>query len=311
MVYPRRRDVLLAPAALRGTGLQPVARQAEPPASGAALPQVKLGAHSVSRLIVGGNPVSGNSHFSAQLSREMVDYFTAAHVKKLLQECEQAGINTWQSRGDRHIMRLLHEYRLEGGRIQWIAQTASEFADPPRNVREIAACQPVGIYHHGSRTDRLWAAGQIEQARELLKVIRQTGALVGLGTHIPEVIDHAESRAWDVDFYMTCVYNISRSREEAERLAGRKVAEELFWDPDREQMLARVRQTPKPCLIFKVYGASRKCGSAEEMLAALRLAFRYAKPGDAVVIGMFPKRTEQVRENCRLVVEAIKQSRSA
>jgi hypothetical protein len=101
-----RREVMAGAAALAGQG----------PA-----PQVKLGPHAVSRLIVGGNPVSANSHLSSKMSREMLDYFTAASVKKLLSECEQAGINTWQSRGDRHIMRLLHEYRLDGGRIQWIA----------------------------------------------------------------------------------------------------------------------------------------------------------------------------------------------
>ena len=275
------------------------------------LPTVHLGPHTVSRLIVGGNPVSANSHLSGQMSREMLDYFTAANVKKLLRDCEQAGIDTWQSRGDRHIMRLLHEYRLEGGRIQWIAQTASEFADISRNIRDIAARRPLGIYHHGSQTDKFWAAGKIEQANEMLKVIRQTGAQVGLGTHIPEVIDYVESKAWDLDFYMTCVYNLSRTTEEAERVAGRKVQGEFFWDPDREKMLARVRQTSKPCLIFKVYGASRKCGSPEQMLGALRLVFRYAKPSDSVVIGMFPKYQEQVRENCRLVMEALAQTQSS
>ena len=268
MVSPTRREALLTPALLA----------AQP----AALPQVKLGPHSVSRLIVGGNPVSGNSHVSSQLSREMMDYFSAANVKKLLQECEQAGINTWQSRGDRHIIRLLREYRLEGGRIQWIAQTASELADQPRHVRDLASQKPIGIYHHGSRTDQLWQAGQIEQARDLLKVMRDVGVQVGLGTHIPEVIDYVESKAWDVDFYMTCVYNVSRSPEEARQLAGRALrqpssvpprgggaADEAaartedyrFWDPDREKMLERVRKTSKPCLIFKVYAASRKCGS--------------------------------------------------
>ena len=275
------------------------------------LPQVRLGPHSVSRLIVGGNPVSGFSHFSGELSREMVDYFTAANVKGLLRACEAAGINTWQSRGDKHIMRLLHEYRLEGGRIQWIAQTASEFADIPRNIREIAALRPLGIYHHGAQTDRFWAAGKIEQAREMLKVIRQTGVQVGLGTHVPEVIDYAESKAWDLDFYMTCVYNLSRTREEAERVAVLRVESELFWDPDREKMLARVRQTSKPCLVFKVYGAGRKCGSATDMAEALGLVFRHAKPSDAAVIGMFPKRKEQVRENCRLVARAIRQAQGA
>ncbi len=276
--------------------------------SEAALPMVKLGPHTVSRLIVGGNPISGNSHVSPALSREMVDYFTAANVKRLLAECERAGINTWQSRGDRHIMRLLHEYRLEGGRIQWIAQTASEYADIARNIREIAAYQPIGIYHHGTQTDRFWAAGKIEQAREMLKVIRDTGRLVGLGTHIPEVVDYVESKGWDLDFYMTCVYNLSRPRAEAERLAGGNFEGEFFYDPDRERMLERVRQTTKPCLIFKVYGASRLCGSLQQMREALRLVFRYAKPGDCVVIGMFPKYKEQVRENCRLLAEVLGQA---
>jgi hypothetical protein len=76
-------------------------------------------------------------------------------------------------------------------------------------------------------------------------------------------------------------------------------------------MLARVRQTSKPCLVFKVYGAGRKCGSATEMAEALGLVFRHAKPSDAAVIGMFPKRKEQVRENCRLVARAIRQAQGA
>lgn len=276
-------------------------------AATSSLPTVKFGSHTVSKLIVGGNPVSGNSHASREFSREMTDYFSAANVKKLLRDCEQAGINTWQSRGDIHIRRLLHEYRLEGGRIQWIAQTASEYASIPRNIQDAAAAGAIAIYHHGSKTDSLWKAGNIEEAREMLKVMRQAGVQVGLGTHIPEVIDYVESKAWDVDFYMTCVYNLSRPRADAAKLAGGKLEGEFFWDPDREPMLERVRQTRKPCLIFKVYAASRKCGSREQMLDTLRLAFRYAKPTDCVVIGMFPKHKEQVQENCALVAEALRQ----
>lgn len=293
-----RRQMLLAGLA---QGLAGRAQDTAP----ASLPRVKLGSQNVSRLIVGGNPISGYSHVSDELSREMRDYFTAARVKELLRECERAGINTWQSRGDRHVMRLLNEYRLEGGRLQWIAQTASEMGDIPRNIREIAGYGPIGIYHHGAQTDRFWAAGKMELAREMLKAIRQTGLLAGLGTHIPEVIDHVESKGWDLDFYMTCVYNVSRPKDEAERLAGRPVEGELFWDPDRERMLEKVRQTAKPCLIFKVYGAGRKCGSREQRLEALRLVFRYAKPSDCVVIGMFPKHTEQVKENARLLAEVL------
>lgn len=299
MGHLTRRAVLLATPAAAAAGLAPP------------MPTVRLGGHTVSRLIVGGNPISANSHVSSSLSGEMRDYFTSANTKKLLAACERAGINTWQSRADRHIMRLLHEYRQEGGRIQWIAQTASEYGDLKRNLGEAAALRPVGIYHHGAQTDHHWLLGRIADTREALKAIRDTGAQVGLGTHIPEVVDYVESKGWDLDFYMTCVYNLSRTPEEAAAIAGQPVKGELFWDPDRERMLKRVSQTTKPCLIFKVYGASRHCATAAARHAAVKLAFQYAKPTDAVVIGMFPKYQEQVEENCRLVIQSSTEGQSA
>jgi hypothetical protein len=268
------------------------------------MPRVRIGKYEFSRLIVGGNPISGNSHQPGQASREMRDYFSTENVKKLLRASEQAGINTWQSRGDRHIMRLLNEYRLDGGKLQWVAQTASELADIPRNIRECASMGAAGVYHHGTATDRLWNEGKMEEVRSRLKVMRDTGVLAGLASHIPAVIDYVESNNWDLDFYMTCLYNLSRSREEASRLAGRKIDEEFFWEPDREEMLKRVRATRKPCFIFKVYGAGRRCQTAADMRAAMRQVFEYAKPSDCVIIGMYPKLKEQVRENCALVIDA-------
>jgi len=239
MEHLTRRSLLLSAPALAAAA----------PAS--TMPTVRLGDQTLSRLIVGGNPVSANSHVSNALSGEMRDYFTSANTKKLLAACERAGINTWQSRADRHIMRLLYEYRQEGGRIQWIAQTASEYGDLKRNLGEASALRPTGIYHHGSQTDKYWMSGRIDETREALKAIRQTGAQVGLGTHIPEVVDYAESKGWDFDFYMTCVYNLSRTPEEAAKVAGRPVKGEYFHDPDREMMLQRVSKTAKPCLIFR------------------------------------------------------------
>jgi hypothetical protein len=278
MNLTRRQTLLGAAASLAAPG---------------AIATVPFGEARISRLIVGGNPVSGTSHLSNELSREMVDYFSAENVKRLLRDCERNGINVWQSRGDRHILRVLHEYRQEGGRIQWIGQTASEI-DFQRNLPEMAAARPLGIYHHGSRTDRAWAAGSIDQVRENLRAIRQTGTRVGLGTHIPEVIDYVESKDWDLDFYMACVYNVSRTE------GGR----EVFRDADRIEMLKRVRQTRRQCLVFKVYGATRHCASPETLLAALRLVAESAKPQDAVVIGMFPKDKDQVAENRRLFLAA-------
>jgi hypothetical protein len=264
---------------------------------------VKFGLASICRLVVGGNPVSGYSHMSETLNSEMLDYFTASNVKKLLRDCEQAGINAWQSRADRFVMRILREYRSEGGRIEWIAQTASELGDIDRNIKEIAAAGAIAAYNHGANTDALWKSGKMEVVHDRLKVMRQAGLRVGLGTHTPEVIDYVESKDWDVDFYMTCVYNMSRSKQDAEKLAGGSVEGEFFYEPDRKQMLERVRKASKQCLIFKVYGAGRRCRSQEDMRRALSEVFEYAKPADVVVIGMFPKYKDQVAEDCRLVKE--------
>lgn len=308
MTSPTRRSLLFAVPAFASPSLSaqdlPVSNATSGATGQPAMAMVQLGRYRVSRLIVGGNPISANSHVSDAVSADMRDYFTSTNTKRLLAACERAGINTWQSRADRHILRLLHEYRQEGGRIQWIAQTASEYASLRRNLSEASAARPIAIYHHGSQTDKLWMDGKREAIGEAMQAIRQTGALVGLGTHIPEVVDHAESKGWDIDFYMTCVYNLSRTAEEAARLTGRPVKGELFWDPDREKMLERVRRVSKPCLIFKVYGATRHCATPQARRAALQLTFRYAKPADAVVIGMFPKYQEQVVENCRLVMES-------
>ena len=296
MNLSRRQALLTAVAG-------PVALGAKSPAD---MPTVPFGKGRISRLIVGGNTVSGTSHWTPEMDREMVDYFTSENIKRMLRNCERSGINTWQSRADKHIIRMLHEYRQEGGSVHWVAQTASEITDTARNVRDIMSEKPLGIYHHGSRTDRMWDAGKIDEVKEALKMFRDAGVQVGLGTHIPAVIDYAEDKGWDVDFYMACVYNISRPREEMDRLAGGKAPSELFWDPDRVEMLKRVRKTSKQCLIFKVYGATRHCQSRERMLAALKLVFENAKPNDAIVVGMFPKRKEQVAENCELCVEAIR-----
>jgi hypothetical protein len=259
-------------------------------------PQAEFGAERLSRLIVGGNPVSGNSHVSSALDQQMADYFTAANVKKMLRQCEEAGINTWQSRGDRHILRLLREYRNEGGTMHWIAQTASEFADFRGNVRNIAAGKPLGIYLHGALTDRLYQGGQFAEVHERLKMIREAGVRTGLGTHIPEVIDECEERGWSVDFYMTSLYNLSRPR-----VAGK----EHFVEEDRARMLERVRATRRQCLIFKVYGATRRCRGEDDMRAALREAFAAAKRDDCVILGMYPKDSDQVAQNARLVREVL------
>lgn len=267
------------------------------------LPTIRIGEHDFTRLIIGGNPFSGGSHFSPELDRAFMDYYTNANIVAALLEAEHHGINTFLGRGDRHIQRALREYRNAGGTLQWIAQTASELRDLPGHIRQVASAGAVGIYHHGSRTDALWNEGRLDEVRELLKVIRDCGVLVGLGTHHPEVIVYAEEQDWDLDFYMASMYTLGGHRSADGYVASGGTPNEIYDDADREAMAAVLRGTVKPCLAFKILAAGRKCTSAQEVREAFRWSFANIKATDAVVVGMYQEHLNQVAMNAALTRE--------
>jgi hypothetical protein len=270
------------------------------------LPTVRLGSIQITRLIIGGNPFCGVSHQSKSKSREMVEFFTADKVVETLQHAEALGINTFQGRGDFHrVMYWLELFKRQGGNLHWIAQTASEMHSIPQNIRVIAAAGADAIYHHGSETDGLWKQDKKELVRERLKVIRDTGCAVGLGTHMPEVIEYAEERDWDVDFYMACFYNLSRIDRHSALVDAGPEQPEPFYDEDPRHMCKTIRATDKTCLAFKILGAGRRCGTQEEVAGTFRYAFSSIKEKDAVVVGVYPRHEDQIALNVRYALDAI------
>ncbi len=266
------------------------------------LPTIDLCGHRVSRLICGGNPLSAISHFSREMDDDMLHYYIMPNLQALLEMCWKNGINTVQSRGDRHQMRMIMEHRERGGRMNWIAQTASEFADIPANVAEIARFKPIVIYNHGTHTDSNWHAGKMDAVLDVINVIHDHGLPAGVGTHIPEVVTWIEEKGWPVDFYMCCFHNLARGYKSAP-VTARRAKEDIYLPEDPPKMTAVMRATGKPCLGFKFLAASRNCTTE----AATREAFKYAygniKPQDALVAGMFQKYRNQVAENSKLARE--------
>ncbi len=269
------------------------------------LPTFDLCGKKVTRLICGGNPFSGYSHVSAELDREMIEFYTMPALQATLAECLKNGVNTFQSRGDRHQMRMFLEHRLAGGAIQWIAQTASEFADHRANILEICRYKPIAIYHHGTHTDNSWHTGQIDAVRDLVKFIKDQGLPAGIGTHIPAVIEHAEEHGWETDFYMGCFYNLARQYKSAPAADQNAYARDKFPKEDPAAMAKVLRAVKKPCIAFKIMAASRNCASPESTRAAFEFAFDHIKPGDGVDVGMLQKHKNQVAENAQTVREVL------
>jgi hypothetical protein len=223
----------------------------------------------------------------------------------LLDECLRHGINTVQTRGDRFTMRMYLEHRENGGQIQWLAQTASEFRDIPANIDEIVSYKPIAIYHHGTHTDNSWHLGTIDEVADYLKCIHDHGLPAGIGTHIPEVVEYAEEHGWETDFYMCCFYNLARGYKSAPAVERHSYERERYPEADPPRMTAVMRQVQKPCLGFKLMAANRKCGTPESVREQFENAFANIKPIDGAVVGMFPKYSNQVEENARYVREIL------
>lgn len=88
------------------------------------LPKVNFFGTQVTRLVLGDNPFTGHSYIpEIHSGDEMMDYYTAENCVKALFEAENNGINTYIALADPFILRVLRQYRNEGGKMKIIFQT--------------------------------------------------------------------------------------------------------------------------------------------------------------------------------------------
>jgi len=290
---PSRRRLLQSAAALAAT------RPGLAAASGT-LPTVRLGKYEITRLIIGSNPFNGYSYGIPSLSLHMREWFTPERVCEVLRSAQRNGINTHQFSYSPRALADFKRYQDGGGTLQWLLLGGGEMKDNPALIPEIARLKPIGIVHHGGVTDQRFRAGEHEKVRDFLKRVRDTGVLAGMSTHNPAHIEYAEEHGWETDFYMGCFHRLSRTAEETRKMLGELPLGEVFLEGDPARMCRVIRQTPKTCLGFKILGAGRAAESRGGLEKAFRFAFENIKPRDAVIVGMYPRFKDEVRENAAL-----------
>ncbi|MGP8247033.1 MAG: hypothetical protein ACLQVN_21260 [Bryobacteraceae bacterium] len=272
-----------------------IAAAGVPLAAATPLPTVPLGKYEITRLVIGSNPFYGYSHSSRALDRHMREWNTSENVCAALQEAERNGVNTFQTNGNERAVTDLRLYREQGGKLQVIAL----IREKPEEA--VAAMRPMAVSHHGEVTDALFRQQKMDDVREFTRRARQTGVLVGVSTHKPEVIESIEERGWDVDFYMGCAYNRTRTPDEIRKLLGQLPlpANEVYLEKDPERMFAVMRRTRKTCFAFKILAAGRSAGSPESLDTAFEAAFAGIKPGDCVIVGAYQRFKNEIEENAQ------------
>lgn len=261
------------------------------------LPQIRFGKYQLARLICGSNPFNAGSHLSGFVNREMKVFFTPEQLGKTLRRCQAVGINCWQISGLVNLA-AYRRFSDEGGRMHLIS-----LGRDPAELPTLARVGCIGVAHHGEVTDQLFKAGKLDQVHEFLQRVRDAGMMAGVSTHMPAVVEAIESKGWEPDYYMTCVYERNRSPDELRKLIGRVPipSNEVYFEEDPPRMYEAIRNAKRPCLAFKILAAGRVCDRKEGVERAFREAFQAIKPSDAVIVGIYDRYSDQPAENAALV----------
>jgi hypothetical protein len=262
------------------------------------VPKMKFGNVEIGRLVLGCNPLSGFSHFNRAYDGLMQDWFTVERACEVMHHAESYGINAFQYSSKGRSPQDWDRFLSEGGKMHLIAGD-SDGDGPEAMVRKL---KPLALHRQGEVVDVAYRNGTMNQVRDWCRRARDTGVMVGVATHKPEVIALIEEQGWDVDYFAGCVYNRTRSDEEWKKLLNGELIEmsrEIYVQSDPPRMYKIMRQTAKPCFAFKILAAGRIAGDG--IVQAFSNAFASIKPIDGVWVGVFPRDKDQIRQNAEIV----------
>ncbi len=260
-------------------------------------PKSKIGSVLISRLICGGNLISGFAHSRdlIYVSRWLKEYFTDEKVFRTFALCEAEGINTAILRLDQNTLRILRAYWKErGGKIQWVAQIDIRDNDLDTAVKQAADNGAVGAFTHGGAGDDFVRQGKVALLGEAVQAIKARGLIAGVAGHSLEVAKSCEAAGFKPDFFMK-TYNSKRYWS-----AGPTPRNDSVWEETPEETKAFMEKVNRPWIAYKVLGA----GAIHP-----REGFRYAyyNGADFVCAGMF---YFQIQEDAAFARDAIEKAKS-
>jgi hypothetical protein len=274
----------------------PPAVPSSPAAPASPFPTGKIGKLEVSRLIGGGNLISGFAH-----SRDLIyvspllkRYFTDEKVLETLALCAAQGLNTMILRVDDDTLRIVRKFRAQGGTLQWIAQVKLPSGDPWADIRRAVEAGAVGCYVHGGVGDSCVAEGRVEVLGEAVEFIKRQGVVAGIAGHDLAVHRACEEARLRPDFYMK-TFNSKRYWS-----AGPMPRLDSVWEETPEETRDFMAEVEVPWIAYKVLGAG-----AIHPDQGFRYAFENG--ADFLCVGMFDF---QVAEDVDLARRAIAGARS-
>ena len=256
----------------------------------------RVGSVSISRLICGGNLISGYAH-----SRDLIyvspllkHYHTEAKVMETWALCEEHGVDTMIAyAGDRHAVSLYRKYRKRGGRIQYLAQINPD----PRNLRaavtEALEADAVGAFLVGNAGDAWARAKAVGRIAEIVGLIKDAELIAGVAGHELRTPRVCEAGGVEPDFYVKTLHDRnywSTQRPDQDQEVIDNYAIDNYWCREPDKVIGFMSGVAKPWIAYKVLAAG-----AIHPKDGFKYAFQNG--ADFACVGMFDF---QIAENVRV-----------
>lgn len=270
------------------------------------LPAGRVGNVSISRVICGGNLISGFAH-----SRDLIyvspllkHYFTDEKVMQTWGICEAHGINTMiLNPSDERALAVYGRYRQGGGKIQYLAQVGPALDDLAGPVRQAKEAGAVGAFLLGNYGDAWTREGHTASIGKLLGIIRDHGLIAGVAAHELRTVQAVEKAGFKPDFYLKTLHDTnywSARRPEQTREVIDNYSVDNYWCMDPKETIAFMAGLDTPWIAYKILAA----GAIRP-----RHGFEHAfnNGADFVAVGMFDF---QIAEDASVARAAIRDARN-
>jgi hypothetical protein len=288
------------------------AQEAQPSPTSAAsaltspMPSGTIGKVKMSRLICGGNLISGYAHSRdlIYVSQLLKSYFTEAKVMETWALCEQHGVNTMIfNPSSRPALATFRKYRAQGGKIQCLAQL-----DPPKNdlstqIKEAVDAGAAGALLVGNYGDAWTRDGSVDRVAKFVELVKAEGIIAGVAGHELRTVMTVEKAGIKPDFYMKTLhgsnYWSSRKPDQQKEVID-NYGIDNYWCRDAEETVRFFSELERPWIAYKVLAAGAIHPQA---------GFRHAFSGgaDFCVVGMFDF---QIAENVAIARQVVTETKN-
>lgn len=271
------------------------------------VPCGQLGKAKISRVMLGGNLVSGFMHARdlRYVNRLFRAYVTEEKIFETFRLAEEHGINTVFETGAAFVAKYNERFQ---GRMQFIPHIKVEIGQSEQSLKDHIKQQvdlgAVALYVWGVAADNLVKVGRADDIVRAVELAKKHDLPVGVGSHSLLVPIECEKRQCPNDFYVKTLHSDDypsatpkELRKEFIWLDGGPGWYDNMWCINPEETIAFMREVRKPWVAFKVLAAGA-------FLPRQGLAYAFKNGADFTAVGMFDF---QVKENCEIACKLIRQ----